>query len=248
MRFVERLRQIRLAALSHRRRARSVSAALAFSGVGLIAALAATGIVQAADDAEIHSFLMSQGGGSAPRALRARSRPSAVSPRPVVRHLAHRTAPQGRRVAQGKPATQPQRIKYASLPRADAPQRTQLPALPKPKPLASRKGPPDYLAALMKDATLRRGDIVMLANGPHVFRGAQRAVHTVKDFEELRSSKMVSNETRRLFLPRTKPVRLADEPRRMMGKAPPEAASPPAAPVSTAGIRIVYPVSGLPKR
>jgi hypothetical protein len=242
MRLVERLRQFRLAALSHRRKARNLSAALALSGVSLIAAVAATGIVQAADDAEIHSFLMSQGGGSAPRAPRARSRLSDSRPRPVVRRVAHRAAPQKNRPAR------PERIKYASLPRADAPQRVQLPAVPKPKPPAARKGPPDYIAALMKDPTLRRGDIVMLANGPHVFRGAQRAVHTLKDFEALRSSKMASNETRRLFLPRTKAVRLADEPRRMVGKSPPEGASPPAAPVSTAGIRIVYPVSGLPKR
>jgi hypothetical protein len=152
--------------------------------------------------------------------------------------VAHRTAPQKNRAAR------PARIKYASLPRIDAPHRAQPTSVPKPKPLVSRKGPPDYLAALMKDPTLRRGDIVMLANGPYVFRGTQHAVHTLKDFEDLRSSKMVSNETRRLFRPRTKLGRLADEPRRMVGKAPTESASPPAAPVSTAGIRIVYPVPG----
>jgi hypothetical protein len=73
-------------------------------------------------------------------------------------------------------------------------------------------------------------------------------VHTLKDFEDVRTSKMVSDNTRRLFLPKAKVARAADEARRMMGRSAPDRAEPPAPPVAAAGVRVVYPVAAVQNR
>lgn len=107
-------------------------------------------------------------------------------------------------------------IKYAAL---SAPE-----ALKDSKP----KGPGDivplheraYLAnpaeALLRDPTLRKGDIVVLREGPKVFTGAAQAVHRVTDFEDAHRSKAISSDLRKRLTAMTMPAgaRPADEVRR----------------------------------
>jgi hypothetical protein len=55
----------------------------------------------------------------------------------------------------------------------------------------------DPVAALMKDPTLRRGDIVVLPDGPKVFKGGRTTPHRPSDFEDVRRTKLVGEKTRR---------------------------------------------------
>src|SRR5215207_9247245 len=53
------------------------------------------------------------------------------------------------------------------------------------------------VAALMKDPTLRRGDVVVLPDGPKVFKGGRTTPHRLSDFEDVRRTKLVGEKTRR---------------------------------------------------
>ena len=98
--------------------------------------------------------------------------------------------------------------------------RIRLASLPDPAPVPKRKSsePPavkervreegrtklvpreptgDPVAALMKDPTLRRGDIVVLPDGPKVFKGGRTTPHRLSDFEDVRRTKLVGEKTRR---------------------------------------------------
>jgi hypothetical protein len=55
----------------------------------------------------------------------------------------------------------------------------------------------DPVAALMKDSTLRGGDIVVLPDGPKVFKGGRTTPHRLSDFENVRRTKLVGEKTRR---------------------------------------------------
>ena len=63
--------------------------------------------------------------------------------------------------------------------------------------LAPRKPTGDPIAALMKDPTLRRGDIVVLPDGPKVFKGGRTTPYRLSDFEDIRRTKLVGEKTRR---------------------------------------------------
>ena len=63
--------------------------------------------------------------------------------------------------------------------------------------LVPRKPTGDPVAALMKDATLRRGDIVVLPDSPKVFKGGRTTPHRLSDFEDVRRTKLVGEKTRR---------------------------------------------------
>src|SRR4051794_21804718 len=229
MRFVERFRPASLLTLSHRLRSRVAPAVLALA-VGALLAPGTT--VRAADDADIHSFLMSSGSAPAQRGYRAPARAARPAvPRPVVqRQVVQRPVAQrwpvsharpvakarpvprtvaSRTEAPSRPAHDP-RIKYASLPRGEVRVRGAVPTSPSRPKARSAKDTPDYLAALMRDPTLRRGDIVMLPSGPHVFRGAARPVHTLKDFAAVPAAKIFPVAARRAAAPKTKSARLAD--------------------------------------
>jgi hypothetical protein len=71
------------------------------------------------------------------------------------------------------------------------------PAKATPPDPANRENP---LAALLRDPTLRYGDIVMFPNGPRVFRGERGGDHSVHDFVSLAASKEVSPGTRKILL------------------------------------------------
>ena len=113
----------------------------------------------------------------------------------------------------------PERVRHVSVPRP-TPARIRLASLPDPVPVPKRKSsePPavkervreegrtklvpreptgDPVAALMKDPTLRRGDIVVLPDGPKVFKGGRTTPHRLSDFEDVRRTKLVGEKTRR---------------------------------------------------
>jgi hypothetical protein len=83
---------------------------------------------------------------------------------------------------------------------APSPQIVRLPAAaPKattPPDPAKRENP---LAALLRDPTLRYGDIVMFPDGPRVFRGGYGGNHKVHDFVSLAASKEVSPAARKVL-------------------------------------------------
>ena len=55
----------------------------------------------------------------------------------------------------------------------------------------------DPVAALMKDPTLRRGDVVVMPGGAKVFKGAARAPYRPSDFDDVRRTKLVGEKIRR---------------------------------------------------
>jgi hypothetical protein len=80
----------------------------------------------------------------------------------------------------------------------------------KPIKLAPREPDGDPVAALMKDPTLRRGDIVVLPGGAKVFKGGRTAPYRLSDFDEVRSSKMLGDKTRRALM--ATPLQSAPKP------------------------------------
>ena len=130
------------------------------------------------------------------------------------------------------PRSTPARIHAASVLRP-VPARIRLASLPDPAPVPRRKssGPPavkervreegrtklgprkptgDPVAALMEDPTLRRGDIVVLPDGPKVFKGGRTTPHRLSDFEDVRRTKLVGEKTRRQLT--AMPVQLPSPP------------------------------------
>jgi hypothetical protein len=88
------------------------------------------------------------------------------------------------------------------LPAAPRPQIVRLPspAVAKPSlPLDPNKRE-NPLASLMRDPTLRHGDIVMFPDGPRVFRGEPGSRHSLGDFAALAASRDVAPSTRKMVL------------------------------------------------
>jgi len=71
---------------------------------------------------------------------------------------------------------------------------------PKPINIAPREPDGDPVAKILNDPTLRRGDIVVLPGGTKVFKGGRAAPYRLSDFEEVRSSKMLGDKTRRTLM------------------------------------------------
>jgi hypothetical protein len=71
-------------------------------------------------------------------------------------------------------------------------------------------------AALLQDETLRKGDIVVLRDGPKVFMGATQAVHRAVDFQDARHSRAISSDLRKRLFAMTTPIGAlpADEARK----------------------------------
>lgn len=76
----------------------------------------------------------------------------------------------------------------------------------------------DPVAALMKDPTLRPGDIVVLPGGAKVFKGRAAAPYRPSDFDDASRSKLVGEKTRRQLT--AMPIRPS------ASRAPVEAAMP----------------------
>jgi hypothetical protein len=89
----------------------------------------------------------------------------------------------------------------ASLPAAPRPQIVRLPS-----PTAAKAVPPDPdkrenpLAGLLRDPTLRYGDIVMFPNGPRVFRGEPGSRHSPSDFAPVSAARDMAPSTRKIVL------------------------------------------------
>jgi len=103
------------------------------------------------------------------------------------------------------PRAVPFRVRHASLP---APKdQTSLPRRgegkaesPKPIKIVPREAGSDPAGQILHDATLRRGDIVVLPGGAKVFKGGRAAPYRLSDFEAVRSSKLLEDKTRRALM------------------------------------------------
>jgi hypothetical protein len=108
-------------------------------------------------------------------------------------------------------------------------------------PLDMSKG---AAAALLKDPTLRPGDIVVLKDGTRVFTGQPDKLHSVKDFESIGRSEFVDRRTRALLSAMVVPIGAMTpaEAKKQMAvlKAVPSLIAAPA-PLQTAGMRVIYP-------
>lgn len=145
--------------------------------------------------------------------------------------------------AQDRPRAHPQRRLGAARHRL----RTQYTALPVKIRVSHLQTPLDMkqgaAAALMKDETLRPGDIVVLSTGARVFIGSPDKRHTMAEFEPVQRSPHVDKATRKLLAGMMDPagVRPADEARRVVARA--RKAVSPAASVTTqaTAMRVINP-------
>ncbi|MCJ2114939.1 hypothetical protein MKK64_27655 [Methylobacterium sp. E-025] len=121
-----------------------------------------------------------------------------------ARPAAQAQAPEPSQPAYSGGAYRP-RIRRAMSPRLRLRPRTRYAALPAAEPLkvriTDRQKPIDMTggaaAALMKDETLRPGDIVVLSSGARVFTGDPDAAHTMRDFAPVERSAYVDRGTRK---------------------------------------------------
>ena len=119
------------------------------------------------------------------------------------------------------------KVRYAALPKA---------ALPKDggdgisgkQPVDSKAIAANPTGALLRDETLRPGDIVVMPSGPKVFmgrhdrgRGAKAARHRMSDFDDVKQSRTVDAKTRRQLMAMMLPhgAMPADEARKVLAKA-----------------------------
>ncbi|MGC5777213.1 hypothetical protein J4O73_00585 [Methylobacterium sp. NFXW15] len=102
------------------------------------------------------------------------------------------------------------KTRYAALP-------VKIRVSERQKPLDMSEGP---AAALLKDDTLRPGDIVVFKSGAQVFAGRTGRQHTMGDFEPVRQSAAIDKKTRKLLAAMTQPAGTlsADEARRMVSR------------------------------
>ncbi|ACA17261.1 hypothetical protein M446_2836 [Methylobacterium sp. 4-46] len=112
----------------------------------------------------------------------------------------------GRRAWLREPRAQIQpkpKARYAALPRPEKLRQTVGRPAPRPKladnaALLLPRGR-DPGAALLRDATLRRGDVVITAQGPGVFTGKEGDQHRAGDFEDAERSSSLDRRTRKLL-------------------------------------------------
>ena len=87
--------------------------------------------------------------------------------------------------------------------RRAAPTNTQVVRLPEqPAPVLKAADPaqrPNPLATLLRDPTLRKGDIVMFPDGPRVFTGDHGTHHAMADFVSASRSTTVAKSTRKIL-------------------------------------------------
>ena len=125
------------------------------------------------------------------------------------------------------------RTRYAALP-------VRIRANHLQTPLDMKQG---AAAALMRDETLRPGDIVVLATGARVFTGAPDAHHTMGDFEPAQRSAYLDKTTRKLLAGMMNPVGAlpADEARRVVARLNRSPATAAPASARTTAMRVINP-------
>lgn len=62
----------------------------------------------------------------------------------------------------------------------------------------------ELVASIMADPTLRKGDIVVFPDGPRVYRGSGDPSRKLRNFEDLRASRLVDDRTRKVVLAATR--------------------------------------------
>lgn len=158
-----------------------------------------------------------------------RRAPEAVAPAPAPVQLTYRHGPterfQAYRAKRHSRSAQHPRIRYVALP--PDPEK-----ITGKQPVDAKAIAANPTAALLKDETLRPGDIVVLPSGPKVYTGDAGRKRRLSDFEDVRNSASIDKKTRALLLSMMVPVGAlpADEARRTMAKLrklrPAEDASP----------------------
>lgn len=119
------------------------------------------------------------------------------------------------------------KVRYAALPKDDGD------GISGKQPVDSKAIAANPTAALLRDETLRPGDIVVMPGGPRVFMGdgkrsAKAVRHRMSDFEDVKRSRSIDAKTRRQLLAMMLPhgAMPADEARKALAKArrlaPPE--------------------------
>jgi hypothetical protein len=125
--------------------------------------------------------------------------------------------------------------------------RTRYAALPVKIHVSERQQPLDMsqgaAAALMRDDTLRPGDIVILKTGAHVFEGSRSAKHAMSDFEPVQRATSIDRKTRQLLAGMTRPAgALAPgAARRMVAGSRKAVPAPEVAALRSAEIRVISP-------
>jgi hypothetical protein len=83
-------------------------------------------------------------------------------------------------------------------------ERPAVAAAPVEKPKTAKPARAASMAELLRDIldddTLRRGDVVVFADGPRVFVGGGSAPHDLSDFQDIRESRLVGKTTRTQLL------------------------------------------------
>lgn len=154
-----------------------------------------------------------------------------------------RPAAQPAQVSQDLPKLRPRHRLGAARHRL----RTQYTALPVKIRVSHLQTPLDMkqgaAAALMKDETLRPGDIVVLNTGARVFTGNPDTRHTMAEFEPVQRSPYVDKATRKLLAGMMDPigVRPADEARRVVARAGKSAAPAVTVTTQTSAMRVINP-------
>lgn len=132
------------------------------------------------------------------------------------------------------------KIRYAALPKSEP---LQLHIAERQTPISMSSGP---MNALLKDPTLRPGDIVVLKDGARVFTGNEDKTHTVRDFEPVSRSASVDRKTKALLSMMIAPMGALppDEVRKFMArlkKNTPASDQNSDAQVQTVSMRIITP-------
>jgi hypothetical protein len=131
------------------------------------------------------------------------------------------------------------KIRYAALPK---PEPLKLKVTDRQTPLDMKAGP---AAALLRDETLRPGDIVVLKDGARVFNGTPDKQHAMHEFEPVDRSSQVDRKTRRLLAAMIAPVGAlpADEARKALARLrkAPRNEAPAAQQAEVASMRVIYP-------
>ncbi|WP_019905470.1 hypothetical protein [Methylobacterium sp. 77] len=132
------------------------------------------------------------------------------------------------------------KIRYAALPKSEP---LQLHVGDRQTPISISSGP---MTALLKDPTLRPGDIVVLKDGARVFTGNEDKTHSVRDFEPVSRSAMVDRKTKALLSMMIAPVGALppDEVRKFMARlktSTPQTGLQAEGGVQTVSMRIITP-------
>lgn len=219
----------------HRPSGRFLAAALA--GAFLVLPLE-SGVVQAGDDAGVHDFLMRESSrGRSPAAEAGRAQAAGPMVSAPVMHAAVAVQQYFDTPIQRGPA----RVKAPVPPRAEFANLERTIDLAKPKQSDTQRALASKAVDLvLRDATLRPGDVVMFPDGPKVFTGSSER-HSRADFQDVARSNALSKDVRKAVLALTRPsVNPASEARRRVADKDPAALRGEAQQAS-ADVRVVYP-------